>query len=136
MFLRVAVIDRFYCTNKGIVVINQNATNYQTLISMILSIMYVLPKAEAHFLLQRQRDQIKTWLASSDIKDKRMLIESRKLIETVSKINTFFDSGHFCRLLIIFANSFDPGQDRHNVGPDLDPNRLTLIVFLKKLILN
>ncbi|KAG1674800.1 CCR4-NOT transcription complex subunit 3 [Nymphon striatum] len=28
------------------------------------------------------RDQIKTWLASSEIKDKKMLIENRKLIET------------------------------------------------------
>lgn len=32
--------------------------------------------------LQRLRDQIKTWLASSDIKDKRQLVENRKLIET------------------------------------------------------
>lgn len=32
--------------------------------------------------LQRLRDQIKTWLASSDIKDKRQLIENRKLIES------------------------------------------------------
>ncbi|KAI1293562.1 CCR4-NOT transcription complex subunit 3 [Halotydeus destructor] len=32
--------------------------------------------------LQRLRDQIKTWLASSEIKDKRTLTEDRKLIET------------------------------------------------------
>ncbi|XP_052265569.1 CCR4-NOT transcription complex subunit 3-like isoform X2 [Dreissena polymorpha] len=32
--------------------------------------------------LQRLRDQIKTWLASSDVKDKRILTDSRKLIET------------------------------------------------------
>ncbi|XP_060076650.1 CCR4-NOT transcription complex subunit 3-like isoform X3 [Ylistrum balloti] len=32
--------------------------------------------------LQRLRDQIKTWCASSDIKDKRILVENRKLIET------------------------------------------------------
>ncbi|XP_078316901.1 CCR4-NOT transcription complex subunit 3-like isoform X2 [Crassostrea virginica] len=32
--------------------------------------------------LQRLRDQIKTWCASSDIKDKRCLVENRKLIET------------------------------------------------------
>ncbi|KFM67345.1 CCR4-NOT transcription complex subunit 3, partial [Stegodyphus mimosarum] len=32
--------------------------------------------------LQRLRDQIKTWLTSSDIKDKRTLQEARKLIET------------------------------------------------------
>ena len=25
-----------------------------------------------------------------------------------------------------------PDQDRQNVGPDLDPNRLTLILFLKE----
>ncbi|KAG0364115.1 Not1 N-terminal domain, CCR4-Not complex component-domain-containing protein [Gamsiella multidivaricata] len=31
--------------------------------------------------LQRQRDQIKTWLSSNDIKDKRALLENRKLIE-------------------------------------------------------
>ncbi|KAF9122704.1 proteinral negative regulator of transcription subunit 5 [Mortierella sp. 14UC] len=31
--------------------------------------------------LQRQRDQIKTWISSNDIKDKRALTENRKLIE-------------------------------------------------------
>ncbi|KAF9113290.1 proteinral negative regulator of transcription subunit 5 [Mortierella sp. AM989] len=31
--------------------------------------------------LQRQRDQIKTWISSSDIKDKRALMDNRKLIE-------------------------------------------------------
>jgi CCR4-NOT transcription complex subunit 3 len=31
---------------------------------------------------QRLRDQIKTWVASSEIKDKRQLLENRKLIET------------------------------------------------------
>ena len=29
-------------------------------------------------------------------------------------------------LLITFANSLDLDQDRQNVGPDLDPNLLTL----------
>lgn len=33
--------------------------------------------------LQRYRDQIKTWSASSEVKDKAPLIEHRKLIETV-----------------------------------------------------
>ncbi|PBK72959.1 CCR4-NOT transcription complex [Armillaria solidipes] len=32
--------------------------------------------------LQRLRDQIKTWVASNDIKDKSQLLENRKLIET------------------------------------------------------
>ena len=31
-----------------------------------------------------------------------------------------------CCLLITFANRLDPDQDRQNVGPDLDPNGLTL----------
>ena len=44
-----------------------------------------------------------------------------------------------CRLLITFANSLDPDQAQQNVGPDLDPNCLTLWwyswkIFLKKLI--
>lgn len=33
--------------------------------------------------LQRLRDQIKTWVASNDIKDKSVLLDNRKLIETV-----------------------------------------------------
>ena len=35
-------------------------------------------------------------------------------------------SGDFYRLLITLANSLDLDQDRRNVGPDLDPNSLTL----------
>lgn len=34
---------------------------------------------------QRLRDQIKTWVASNEIKDKRQLIDNRKLIETVKR---------------------------------------------------
>ena len=34
--------------------------------------------------LQRLRDQIKTWCTSNDIKDKKVLLENRKLIESVS----------------------------------------------------
>ena len=41
-------------------------------------------------------------------------------------INSLFVSGDLYRLLMSFANSLDPDQDRQNVGPDLDPNRLTL----------
>lgn len=36
--------------------------------------------------LQRLRDQIKTWVASNDIKDKSALLENRRLIETVRPI--------------------------------------------------
>ena len=41
-------------------------------------------------------------------------------------VNTFHASGDFCRLLITFANSLEPDQDRQNVGPDLDPHRFTV----------
>jgi len=34
--------------------------------------------------LQRLRDQIKSWIASGEIKDKSTLLDYRKLIETVS----------------------------------------------------
>jgi CCR4-NOT transcription complex subunit 3 len=33
--------------------------------------------------LQRLRDQIKSWIASAEIKDKSALLENRRLIETV-----------------------------------------------------
>ena len=36
-------------------------------------------------------------------------------------VNSFYASGDF-----VFANSLDPDQDQQNVGPDLDPNCLTL----------
>ena len=49
-------------------------------------------------------------------------------------------NGNFCCLAITFENSLYPDQDRHFVGPDLDPNYLTLLRFpwknfSKKLIL-
>ena len=47
-------------------------------------------------------------------------------------INSFPASSDLCRLLITFANSLDPDQARQNVRPDLDPNCLTLMVFLKE----
>ena len=37
-----------------------------------------------------------------------------------------FASTDFCQLLINFANSLEPVQDRQIVGLDLDPNSLTL----------
>ena len=41
-------------------------------------------------------------------------------------LNSFPASGDLRSLLITFANSLDPDQARQNVGPDLDPNCLTL----------
>ena len=39
---------------------------------------------------------------------------------------TLLNSGKFCHLLITFANSLDPDEDRLFVCPDLDPNCLPL----------
>mgnify|MGYP003729794895 CR=1 FL=1 len=41
--------------------------------------------------LQRLRDQIKSWIASAEIKDKSNLLDYRKLIETVTPF-TFLQS--------------------------------------------
>ena len=41
-------------------------------------------------------------------------------------LSYFQASGNFCHLLMAFANSLDPDQDRQNVDPDLDLNLLTL----------
>ena len=40
--------------------------------------------------------------------------------------NSCLASGNFCCLLITFANSLNPDQDRHNVVTDLGSNRLEL----------
>ena len=49
--------------------------------------------------------------------------------------NSLSARGEFFRLLIIFANSFDPDQARQNFGPDLGPRMFdTLIVFLKEFL--
>ena len=43
----------------------------------------------------------------------------------MSSVNSFLANGDFCHWLIGYANSLDPDQDGQNIGPDLDPNRLT-----------
>ena len=49
----------------------------------------------------------------------------------LSLIKSFFNIVSWCCLLISFANSLEPDQAGYNVGPDLGPNCLILIVFLK-----
>ena len=53
-------------------------------------------------------------------------LSSAAVVIGALRVNSDLDSGDFCHLLITFSNSLDPDQDRHAVGPDLDPNRLTL----------
>ena len=48
----------------------------------------------------------------------------------LNNVSSFPASGHFCRLLIIFANSLEQDQA---IGPDLDPKLFdTLVVVLKE----
>ena len=62
------------------------------------------------------------WLRNKgDKSEKHCLIRSSGQL-----INSFLASSDFCHLLKTFANSLDPDQDQQNVGPDLDPNCLTL----------
>ena len=47
---------------------------------------------------------------------------SQKVVSTNCFVfNSLASRDDYCRLLIIFANSFDPDQAQENVGPDLDP---------------
>ena len=40
--------------------------------------------------------------------------------------NSLPASSDICRLLTVHANSLDPDQDRHNLGPDLNTSFLSL----------
>ena len=51
---------------------------------------------------------------------------SQKVVSTSCFVFNYLPTrDDFCCLLITFANSSDPDENRHNVGPDLDPNCLT-----------
>ena len=61
-----------------------------------------------------------------------MFLKNRNIISKIrSKVTdyaalTFTKVATSKEMLKTFANSLDPNQDRQNVGPDLDPNRLIL----------
>ena len=66
-------------------------------------------------------------IATSDKYPQHMFTyKNKEIIHLDILLNSFPASVGFCRLLITFANSLDPDQARQNVGPDLDPNCLTL----------
>ena len=84
------------------------------------------------------------WLVKFSMYVNRHVFIMKRKVENSPSVSSFLysflASGDFCRLLKTFANSLDPDQARQNVGPDLDPNCLTLWwyswkIFLKKLIL-
>ena len=45
---------------------------------------------------------------------------------------TLYACCDYCHLLTMFANNLDPDQAWKNVGPDLDPGCLPLMIFLKE----
>ena len=53
-------------------------------------------------------------------------LSSAAVVIGALRINSFLVSGDFCCLLITFINSLDQDQDSQNIGPGLDPSRLTL----------
>ena len=50
-------------------------------------------------------------------------------------VNSNLAGEDFCRLLISIANTMDRDQAQQNLGSDLDPNHLTLMVFPKVFFL-
>ena len=53
-------------------------------------------------------------------------ITSLSFLVSTTVGESYFARGDFCRLLITFANNLAPDQNRRYVGPDLEPNSLTL----------
>ncbi|ELR45619.1 CCR4-NOT transcription complex subunit 3, partial [Bos mutus] len=71
--------------------------------------------------LQRLRDQIKTWVASNEIKDKRQLIDNRKLIETQMELFKFVEretkTKAYSKEGLGLAQKVDPAQkEKEEVG--------------------
>ena len=69
------------------------------------------------FIKLRKRDKMR----GLDENTCLLVINVKKCTHCAYKVR--YNSENLSGLLIIFANSFDPDQDRHN---DLDPNRFTL----------
>ena len=57
-----------------------------------------------------------------------MSVNSMDMVKSgkLNPFSSFLVSHNFCHLLLTFANSLNPDQDQQNVGPDLDPNCLTV----------
>ena len=70
-------------------------------------------------------------------KNKKNIINllSAEIAQGVVKLSSFAASGDFCPLLITFAYSLDPDQARQDIGPDLEPNCLTLLWYSWKIVL-
>ncbi|MCO5593543.1 hypothetical protein L7F22_047557 [Adiantum nelumboides] len=86
--------------------------------------------------LQRYRDQIKTWLQSSEIKDKKALLDARKLIEREmerfkvcekeTKTKAFSKEG--------LGQQPKTGQQTHEVGESSRPPQIEDEIFRTQLV--
>ena len=56
----------------------------------------------------------------------QMFLKISKDYQLLLLFNSSLAISDFCHLLIPFSNRLDPDQDRLKVGPNLDPDRLTL----------
>ena len=68
-------------------------------------------------------------------KDFKITRTTKKRHKQTGKLYSSLASGNlpFLKLLIPFGSNLDPDQARQNVGSDLDPNHLTLILLLKEI---
>ena len=74
--------------------------------------------------LEKLRDRDTTGPSKDFIQENRVIIKNYIMTKYISSSFLKLASGDFCYLLIAFANSLDPDQDRQNVRPDLVPNCL------------
>ena len=89
-------------------------------------ILYILGVFKKHRISSRLK-RYGTVLTFHPIIDCDRALYLSAPIATAGHFNSFLASSDFCCLLITFLpNSLDPDQDQLNVGPDLDPNCLTL----------
>ena len=81
----------------------------------------------SHFCFQRiigqeaERNYFESQLIILDT-----LVKTLNSVSIRPSVNSFPASGDFCHLLITYANSLDPDQAQQSIGPDLDPNCLTV----------
>ena len=62
-----------------------------------------------------------------------LVVQLKKVLPQAIQKEAFNSMPTECHLVITFANSLDPDQARHSVGPDLGSNCFnTLMVFLKE----
>ena len=74
--------------------------------------------------LQRLRDQIKTWIASAEIKDKSVLYEKRKLIEAVRIYNHYI-------FKVYNTNKTAENSANYVINPGIPPSPQTRYLFPK-----